>query len=54
MHCKGTGEYIESRDVIYSAKKMSEELEEENLDFTYQIHEKLADLEKNEGNYNFA
>ena len=51
---QGTGEYIESRDVIYSAKKMSEELEEENLDFTYQIHEKLADLEKNEGNYNSA
>ncbi len=51
---QGTGEYLESRDVLYSAKKMSEELEEENPDFTYQIHEKLADLEKNEGNYKSA
>ena len=51
---QGTGEYLESRDVLYSAKKMSEELEEEDPDFTYQIHEKLADLEKNEGNYKSA
>lgn len=47
---QGTGEYAESRDVLLSAQKMNEELDNEDPDFTYQVHEKLADLEKNEGN----
>ncbi len=51
---QGTGEYGESRDVLLKAKIMGDELGNNDPDFTYQIYEKLADLEKNEGNYKSA
>lgn len=51
---QGTGEYGESRDVLLKAKIMGEELENNDPDFKYQIFEKLADLEKNEGNLKTA
>jgi len=51
---QGTGEYAESREVLLKAKIIGEEMGNNDPDFKYQIFEKLADLEKNDGNYKTA